>query len=71
MSKRPLHPAVVQLLGVGAKALNAGLEAFADTLLETAENGAEEVAARVRRGRAVIKGETVEGEPKPRKRRSK
>lgn len=72
MAKQPMHPAVAQLLGVGAKALNAGLTAFADALLETAEVSAEEVSHRIKRGRAVIKGEAVvEGEGRQAKKRSR
>lgn len=71
-ARKQLHPAVQQLLGIGAKALDAGLTAFADSLLETSEAFAEDVSNRVKRGRSVLKGEPIvegEGESKRRKRR--
>lgn len=70
MPKKPLHPVAAQLLGLGMKALDAGLRAAADTLLEAGEDVAVEATQRVKRGRARLKNEaTVEGEGKSKRKR--
>ena len=73
-TRKPLHPMAAQLIGVGMRALDAGIRAFADSLLAAGQGAAEEVTHRVKRSRNIIAGEPiVEGEPRkrPRKRRRK
>lgn len=73
MPRKAMHPFVERLMGLGMQALDAGLRAAADTLLEAGENVSENVKVRVKRTRENIKGEpVVEGEPRKRpKKKSK
>lgn len=73
---KKMHPVAEQLLGLGMKALDAGLRAAADSLLEAGQGVVEDVTVRVKNGRSKMRRDptvegVVEGEPKKKPRRKR